>query len=339
VILERLAVALTPVYRTYHRTLRVRVARPDGSELPPESVDVRGRVFGLSECDAFALGGLLAGRGFVVLVAEGRDGDWASALLLRLGCTVVRGSSRHSPERALRQLLASAATSDSPMAIVVDGPRGPMGVVKPGVVYVASMARRPLVLLAATASWRLTVPRTWSRLYVPLPWSHVVVALDHEARLPASEAEPKEVAEQLSRRLAALRERAYSSRLGPCARIGPLASCDRVSIETRRTIDRARPLSKQSTEQGMGADLWSRVHAILADFVGPSVGPGSITRTSRLREDLGLSSLRTIDLVIRFEDAFETSIPEEDLANLRTVGDLMQALDRHLAKTETVEPG
>lgn len=80
----------------------------------------------------------------------------------------------------------------------------------------------------------------------------------------------------------------------------------------------------------MTDELWTRVSSILADKLGPTFAAAEILPESRLREDLGLSSLRTIDLVITFEDAFDLSIPEDDVAGLRTVGDLVKALQLHI---------
>jgi len=76
----------------------------------------------------------------------------------------------------------------------------------------------------------------------------------------------------------------------------------------------------------MTDELWTRVSSILADKLGPSFSAADISPESRLREDLGLSSLRTIDLVITFEDIFDLSIPEDDVAGLKTVGDIAEVL-------------
>jgi len=80
----------------------------------------------------------------------------------------------------------------------------------------------------------------------------------------------------------------------------------------------------------MTDELWTRVSSILADKLGPTFSAADISPESRLREDLGLSSLRTIDLVITFEDTFDLSIPEDDVAGLKTVGDIVETLRMHI---------
>jgi len=53
-----------------------------------------------------------------------------------------------------------------------------------------------------------------------------------------------------------------------------------------------------------------------------------VTRDSLLREDLGLDSLRTVDLVIELEDEFHISIETDDLDGVRTVGDLVLLIEK-----------
>ncbi len=86
-----------------------------------------------------------------MLVTIGRDGDWAAALLHRLGCRVVRGSSRRGGAAAFKGLLDKIKGSDGPTAIVVDGPLGPAGEAKEGAVACGMMTGRPVVAIAAAA--------------------------------------------------------------------------------------------------------------------------------------------------------------------------------------------
>lgn len=49
-----------------------------------------------------------------------------------------------------------------------------------------------------------------------------------------------------------------------------------------------------------------------------------ITRETSFVEDLNADSLDTVELVMEFEDEFETSIPDEQAEQIKTVG---QAID------------
>ena len=46
-------------------------------------------------------------------------------------------------------------------------------------------------------------------------------------------------------------------------------------------------------------------------------------------EDLGLSSLEVINLVLAFEDEFEIEIPERIIPTMHTVGDIVAYLEKN----------
>ncbi len=48
-----------------------------------------------------------------------------------------------------------------------------------------------------------------------------------------------------------------------------------------------------------------------------------ITEASRFKEDLEADSLDLFELVMAFEEEFGVEIPSEDLADIKTVGDIM----------------
>lgn len=51
--------------------------------------------------------------------------------------------------------------------------------------------------------------------------------------------------------------------------------------------------------------------------------PSSLHPDDSLRDDLGLDSLQTIELVYEVESAFDIQIPDEDFGRLRTIGDVV----------------
>ncbi len=52
-----------------------------------------------------------------------------------------------------------------------------------------------------------------------------------------------------------------------------------------------------------------------------------ITEQSALREELGLDSLGTVDLMIQLEDEFGVSIEPDDFGSLRTVADVVLLIE------------
>jgi acyl carrier protein len=57
----------------------------------------------------------------------------------------------------------------------------------------------------------------------------------------------------------------------------------------------------------------------------------SITLDNRLRDDLGLDSIATIELLFKLEEVFDLQIPDEDLKGLVTVGHVVKYVQKRLA--------
>ena len=49
-------------------------------------------------------------------------------------------------------------------------------------------------------------------------------------------------------------------------------------------------------------------------------------------DDLGADSLDIVDLVMTLEEEFDTEIPDEDIENLKTVGDIVKYIEERVAE-------
>ena len=70
------------------------------------------------------------------------------------------------------------------------------------------------------------------------------------------------------------------------------------------------------------AEIESKVIDIVAEQMG--VDKATITRETNFTNDLHADSLDTVELVMEFEDEFETSIPDDQAEKIQTIG---QAID------------
>ncbi len=52
-----------------------------------------------------------------------------------------------------------------------------------------------------------------------------------------------------------------------------------------------------------------------------------VTMEANIQDDLGADSLDIVDLVMSVEDAFEVKIEDEDVENIKTVGDIVNYID------------
>ncbi|MCX5877485.1 MAG: lysophospholipid acyltransferase family protein [Deltaproteobacteria bacterium] len=160
--------------RLYLSFLRVRVV---GEEAAHKQFSKYGRVIAAVFHQRFlpALAYVTKFRNFkpIVMISQSSDGELIASLASRLGLVPVRGSSTRGGRDALMAILR--ALKKNPGVIhIVDGPTGPKGVVKPGLMAMAQVAGAPIfpVIISAEKAW---VMRSWDRFLVPKPFSKVTI--------------------------------------------------------------------------------------------------------------------------------------------------------------------
>ncbi len=77
-------------------------------------------------------------------------------------------------------------------------------------------------------------------------------------------------------------------------------------------------------------DIFEQVKKILCDQL--DLDEEQVTEDSKVIDDLGADSLDIVDLVMTLEEEFDTEIPDEDIENLRTVGDIVKYIEERSAE-------
>jgi len=160
--------------RLYLSFLRVRVV---GEEAAHKQFSKYGRVIAAVFHQRFlpALAYVTKFRNFkpIVMISQSSDGELIASLASRLGLVPVRGSSTRGGRDALMAILR--ALKKNPGVIhIVDGPTGPKGVIKPGLMAMAQVTGAPIfpIIISAEKAW---VMRSWDRFLVPKPFSKVTI--------------------------------------------------------------------------------------------------------------------------------------------------------------------
>ena len=112
--------------------------------------------------------------GCVIPASESRDGDIQSGVLQRFGFDVVRGSSKRKGDRALLGMVQGLRKGKI-VAMAVDGPRGPLHEVKPGILYLAGKLNKPIIPVATSAKWRWILKKPWDKYLLPVPFTKAVI--------------------------------------------------------------------------------------------------------------------------------------------------------------------
>ncbi|MFN7065223.1 MAG: lysophospholipid acyltransferase family protein [Aquificaceae bacterium] len=167
----------------------------------------RGKIIALLHGNAIGVAMLGIERGIYALVSRFRDGDIAEKFLISLGFKVIRGSSEEGkPQKGgsvgllkLYKVLKEGET----VAITVDGPKGPCGKVKPGIILLAQRAGVPIIPVYVSFD-RCIRLNTWDKLLIPLPFSRARVRIGNpfwvlpEDDIEAKREELEEVLSSLS---------------------------------------------------------------------------------------------------------------------------------------------
>ena len=73
--------------------------------------------------------------------------------------------------------------------------------------------------------------------------------------------------------------------------------------------------------------IFDRVKTIINEQLG--VNEDEISMESNFIEDFGADSLELIDLIMALESEFDIEVPEEDIEEIETVGDVVSYLKNH----------
>jgi lysophospholipid acyltransferase (LPLAT)-like uncharacterized protein len=117
-----------------------------------------------------------------IMISQSKDGEFIARIAEMLGWHPVRGSSSRGGLRALRQLRQLAADGYK-IGHIVDGPNGPFGMVKPGLLRIAQHAATPIVptIISGESRW---VFNSWDRFMIPKPFSKIVIRFGEAIYIP-----------------------------------------------------------------------------------------------------------------------------------------------------------
>jgi lysophospholipid acyltransferase (LPLAT)-like uncharacterized protein len=116
-----------------------------------------------------------------IMISRSKDGAVVAGVARRSGWLPVRGSSSKGGKAALRKMIAHLKRCRL-AGHIVDGPRGPAGIVKPGVIRMARATGAVIVPFYVSAQ-RRWIFNSWDRFLVPKPFSRVTLRFEQPLRL------------------------------------------------------------------------------------------------------------------------------------------------------------
>jgi lysophospholipid acyltransferase (LPLAT)-like uncharacterized protein len=131
-----------------------------------------------------------------LMISRSRDGAIIAAVARQTGWATVRGSSSRGGKSALRAMIRHMKRQHLG-AHILDGPTGPIGVVKAGIIRMAHESHAVIVPFSVTAN-RALYFNSWDRFMLPLPFSRVTLSFAEPVHL-ASTTDPKTFEQQRAR--------------------------------------------------------------------------------------------------------------------------------------------
>ena len=138
---------------------------------------------------------------FYVLISASNDGEIVAKAIESLKLKSVRGSSKRRGVAASLEILDKLKENAS-IAIMVDGPRGPMGKVKDGIINISKLSGIPIVPVAWASKHKTFFTfNTWDKFQVPIGPCQTVALYGEPIYIPSelTKEETKEWCEKLEK--------------------------------------------------------------------------------------------------------------------------------------------
>lgn len=74
--------------------------------------------------------------------------------------------------------------------------------------------------------------------------------------------------------------------------------------------------------------VFEKIKALLADQLDAE--EEDMTMDTNIAKDLGADSLDVVELLMSIEDEFEVEIPDEEIENIKTIGDLTEYIQNRI---------
>ncbi|MCK5098355.1 MAG: DUF374 domain-containing protein, partial [Desulfobacteraceae bacterium] len=108
------------------------------------------------------------------IVSKSSDGDVMTAIGELMGYIGIRGSSSRNGKEAMELMIKFLTNKNTIGAIAPDGPKGPLGIIKPGSIRIAQKSGAVIFPCSAIANsaWHVN---SWDHSLIPKPFSKVTI--------------------------------------------------------------------------------------------------------------------------------------------------------------------
>ncbi len=187
------------LYRLWAWTWRVEFQEP--AELRDLLARREPVIFAHWHGDELAIAHLVTKYRIATMTSRSSDGALIDFVIHKLGGATSRGSTTRGGVGALKGLITLMRKGFN-ASMAVDGPKGPIYKIKPGVFELSRLAKAHIVPTAADCSSGIVFKNSWNKALLPKPFSRVIVAFGQPHRIISKKDDVR--SPELSSALAAL---------------------------------------------------------------------------------------------------------------------------------------
>ncbi len=185
------------IFRVYSLTFRYEVIYEDEEQADLIQGNLRNRepqeqsyIYALLHQQEILMIDYFAKSGLCGLVSNSKDGQILAEIVHRFGYRTVRGSSHKGAVPGLKACMRKLKEGHK-ISIAVDGPKGPIYKVKPGVIFMSEKSHSPIVPISAHPEHYWCSEKSWNKILIPKPFTKIKIKFGKVGYYTAEELEVK----------------------------------------------------------------------------------------------------------------------------------------------------
>jgi lysophospholipid acyltransferase (LPLAT)-like uncharacterized protein len=160
------------IYKLLSMTWKVEIQEPDNMKAMMK--ERKPFILAHFHGDEIPLISLASRYKIATMTSTSKDGEMMNTALILLGAKTSRGSATRGGVSALKGLL-KYCKEGSNCSMAVDGPKGPIYEVKPGVFEIARLMKAPIFAGGVSCDRAWHFPRAWNKAYLPKPFAQIKI--------------------------------------------------------------------------------------------------------------------------------------------------------------------
>lgn len=125
--------------------------------------------------DEIALICLVSRYRLATITSTSKDGEMMNTVIRLLGGRTSRGSSTRGAVNALKGLIRILKTEKRNTSFAVDGPKGPIHQVKPGVFELSRLTGSSIFCVGVACDKKWVFHKAWNKAYLPKPFAKIYI--------------------------------------------------------------------------------------------------------------------------------------------------------------------